>query len=124
MKFSSVLSIFLAGLSIASPLGQPQESHELGIREDETENYLARRAEDKISDEYKKVQAAHSSLKNGQNYAFSVTCESELNVSLALQSLELTLFQQGRSVTAQTSTQRPHRRFKTCRRSLASSTLV
>ncbi|KAF7532063.1 hypothetical protein G7054_g8295 [Neopestalotiopsis clavispora] len=49
MKFSSVLSIFLAGLSIASPL------------------------EDKISDEYKKVQAAHSDLKNGQNYAFSVT---------------------------------------------------
>jgi hypothetical protein len=80
MKFSFVLSIFLAGISIASPLGQPQEGHELGIREDEIKNYLARRAEDKISAEYKNVSAAHSDLKNGQNYAFSVTCESEFNV--------------------------------------------
>ncbi|KAI1457605.1 hypothetical protein F4805DRAFT_166806 [Annulohypoxylon moriforme] len=74
MKFSSIFSLFLAGLAAASPLGQPQSSEGLAIREAdiEIENTLVTRADDKISAEYTKVHAANANIANGKYYAFTI----------------------------------------------------
>ncbi|KAI0887346.1 uncharacterized protein GGS22DRAFT_108056 [Annulohypoxylon maeteangense] len=74
MKFSSIFSVFLAGLAVASPLGKPQSSEDLAVREAEIEieSNLITRADDKISAEYNKVHAAKSSIANGKYYAFTV----------------------------------------------------
>ncbi|KAI2466036.1 hypothetical protein F4781DRAFT_371303 [Annulohypoxylon bovei var. microspora] len=72
MKFSSVFSLFLAGLAAASPLGQPQSSEELSTRETEIENSLVARVADSVSAEYTKVHAAKSTIADGKYYAFTV----------------------------------------------------
>ncbi|KAI1212923.1 uncharacterized protein F4807DRAFT_457009 [Annulohypoxylon truncatum] len=74
MKFSSIFSLFLAGLAAASPLGQPQSSEDIAVREADIEfdNALVARADDKITPEYTKVHAAKSTIANGKYYAFTI----------------------------------------------------
>jgi hypothetical protein len=78
MRFSSLFSVFLAVLAVASPLAQPQTSDELSSRDTEVESFLVARADDKISAEYTKIAAAHKDVKNGNSYAFAVKCKLDL----------------------------------------------
>lgn len=80
MKFSSVLSILLAGLAVASPLVQPQGSSDLSSRDVEIEHHLVTRVDDTVSDEYKKVHSAKSDIQDGKFYAFNVKCEQDLEL--------------------------------------------
>ncbi|KAI1450869.1 hypothetical protein F5Y02DRAFT_412513 [Annulohypoxylon stygium] len=75
MKFSSIFSVFLAGLAVASPLGQPPSSEDLAIREADIEiesSLVTRAGTDKISAEYNKVHAAKTTIANGKYYAFTI----------------------------------------------------
>ncbi|KAI1096387.1 hypothetical protein F5B19DRAFT_144721 [Rostrohypoxylon terebratum] len=74
MKFSSIFSVFLAGLAVASPLGQPSSSEDLAIREAdiEIESSLVARTADKITPEYTKVHKAKTTIANGRYYAFTI----------------------------------------------------